>query len=115
MLLLEPLKTADRFLLGEIGRTGDRGRLVSNLRLLSRAPRCGTGEIFRVEPFLLFVCVCLAEGLQHITRCNSCTRNGGKLISSTPRACIGTPEAARGGLWTSGPMLCSSIVLYLHA
>lgn len=53
VLLLEPLKTVDGFLLGEVGRIGGRGCPVSLLRLLSCAPRCGTCEVFRVEPFLL--------------------------------------------------------------
>lgn len=55
MLFLEPLKTLDRFLLGQIGCLGCRGRLVASFRLFSRAPGRGTFEVFLVEALLFRV------------------------------------------------------------
>lgn len=75
VLLLEPLETVDRFLLGEVRLIGGRGGPVSLFRLLSRAPRRGTGEVFCVEPFL-FACAFSPRGYGIFkSATGSCNRN----------------------------------------
>lgn len=86
MLFLEPLKTDDCFLLGQVGRLGRGDRPVAFLRLFSRAPRFGTREVFFVEAFLFLIDRFVGPHQTSRYVCAIQRRGLGNLGNETPRA-----------------------------